>query len=112
MLIMFSIVLTTDMAVVIRADGRRVHQTVKHGFRHTMVEQDFDVVAGVPVAVVIKATGLFEDARPTGKFRGGFLCHACRLGNGRRGVNSMKSRFRVYINRQDAKTPRRRGLAH
>ena len=27
------------------------------------VEHDLDVVAGVPVAVVIKAAGLFEDAR-------------------------------------------------
>ena len=28
-----------------------------------LVEHDLDVVAGVPVAVVIKAAGLFEDAR-------------------------------------------------
>src|SRR5712671_6099857 len=27
------------------------------------VEHDFDVVGGVPVAVIIKAAGLFEDAR-------------------------------------------------
>ena len=31
-------------------------------FSQNLVEHDFDVVAGVPVAVVIKAAGLFEDA--------------------------------------------------
>ena len=31
-------------------------------FAENLVEHDFDVVAGVPVAVVIKAAGLFEDA--------------------------------------------------
>ena len=34
-------------------------------FAENLVEHDFDVVAGVPVAVVIKAAGLFED---TGQF--------------------------------------------
>src|SRR5258705_11571673 len=42
-----------------------------HSYRHlilkiilskNLVEHDLDVVAGVPVAVVIKAAGLFEDA--------------------------------------------------
>ena len=32
-------------------------------FPENLVEHDLDVVAGVPVAVVIKAAGLFEDAR-------------------------------------------------
>jgi len=31
-------------------------------FAENLVEHDLDVVAGVPVAVVIKAAGLFEDA--------------------------------------------------
>jgi hypothetical protein len=31
-------------------------------FSQNLVEHDLDVVAGVPVAVVIKAAGLFEDA--------------------------------------------------
>ena len=31
-------------------------------FAENLVEHDFDVVAGVPIAVVIKAAGLFEDA--------------------------------------------------
>ena len=31
-------------------------------FPENLVEHDFDVMAGVPVAVVIKAAGLFEDA--------------------------------------------------
>ena len=31
-------------------------------FAENPVEHDFDVVAGVPVAVAIKAAGLFEDA--------------------------------------------------
>ena len=31
-------------------------------FCQNLVEHDLDVVAGVPVAVVIKAAGLFEDA--------------------------------------------------
>ena len=31
-------------------------------FPENLVEHDLDVVAGVPVAVVIKAAGLFEDA--------------------------------------------------
>ena len=35
-----------------------------HGRRqlYNLVEHDLDVVAGVPVVVVIKAAGLFEDA--------------------------------------------------
>ena len=36
-----------------------IHEIV---FPENLVEHDFDVVAGVPVAVVIKAAGLFEDA--------------------------------------------------
>jgi hypothetical protein len=31
-------------------------------FAKNLVEHDFDVMAGAPVAAVIKAAGLFEDA--------------------------------------------------
>ena len=38
-----------------------IEYAILHG-KVNLVEHDFDVVAGVPVAVVIKAAGLFEDA--------------------------------------------------
>jgi hypothetical protein len=54
------------------------------------IVHDFDAVAGVPVAVVIKAGGLFEDAGAS-QFRGGFLGHGRRLAKCGGGVNSSES---------------------
>src|SRR5882724_2846593 len=47
-----------DYLTVIALDSKRQ----LNAFAYFNIEQDFDVVAGVPVAVVIKAAGLFEDA--------------------------------------------------
>ena len=55
--------MTETMRISMRSSPAPYNFVLKEVFSKSLVEHDFDVVGGVPVAVVIEAPGFLENAR-------------------------------------------------